>query len=434
MVLMVNNIDECRAVKNFIDTYDNSGTINSYKTYLSNYFNWIGINPEEYIKSERDFSQDIMEYVKYRTDKGAPLSRKQELVGIKQFLEHYEIDIKNKIWKKIRNRNKVKTASTKDDILTNSELKKVLQYTDIKGRAIFLLLSSSGIRIKELVSITWDDINLNEKEIYISSELAKNGIARYTFFTDEAKDALLEWKKVSLNYNKRAKARAEKCLKIKKAIDEDKIFPYSPATIGIMWNELLKKAGEEFCKRDKRTNRRIYHLYTLRKFFHSTFDDSPMPEGILKNLMGHSGYLNSNYSRIPKRKIKKSYEENCKLLSVFSELYKAEEFMKPKIERHETTISSLAGDNERLKKQIIELKQQTNVSDLKSHMLEMEKKVDVLMVAFKNSDFYKIEKNGLSRELKLPNGEKVEDILQGSPGSDKTDDELLKEYELLYKK
>ena len=57
----------------------------------------------------------------------------------------------------IRNRNKAFEPSTEDKILENHELKKVLQFADIKAKSMFLLVSSSGIRINELVAITWDD-------------------------------------------------------------------------------------------------------------------------------------------------------------------------------------------------------------------------------------------------------------------------------------
>ena len=56
IVLMVNktNLVECRAVIDFLDTFNSSGTISSYKSYLNNYFKWLNIKPDEYIKSKRE--------------------------------------------------------------------------------------------------------------------------------------------------------------------------------------------------------------------------------------------------------------------------------------------------------------------------------------------------------------------------------------------
>jgi hypothetical protein len=45
MILMVNktNIVECRVVVDFLDIFNSTGTANSYKSYLYNYFKWLNI-------------------------------------------------------------------------------------------------------------------------------------------------------------------------------------------------------------------------------------------------------------------------------------------------------------------------------------------------------------------------------------------------------
>jgi hypothetical protein len=88
------NMVECRAVIDFLDTFSSSSTKESYKSFINRFFNWLDIKPDDYIKSTRDFANDIYKFEKYNTDKKlAPLSRKQTLVGIKKFLEHHDIDI-----------------------------------------------------------------------------------------------------------------------------------------------------------------------------------------------------------------------------------------------------------------------------------------------------------------------------------------------------
>ena len=62
MVLMVHNTNlvECRAVIDFLDTFNSTSTENSYKSYLNSYFKWLNIDPDEYIKSARDFAKDVV--------------------------------------------------------------------------------------------------------------------------------------------------------------------------------------------------------------------------------------------------------------------------------------------------------------------------------------------------------------------------------------
>ena len=98
---------ECEAVEDFLETFSSESTRNSYKSYINSYFNWLKITPTEYINSKRDFAKDILKFEKYNIEeKLAPLSRKQMLVGVKKFLEHHDIDIKQRIWRNINNKRK----------------------------------------------------------------------------------------------------------------------------------------------------------------------------------------------------------------------------------------------------------------------------------------------------------------------------------------
>jgi hypothetical protein len=56
------NLGECRAVIDFLDTFNSSSTRCSYRSYLNNYFKWIKINPDDYIKSQKDFGKDVSFY------------------------------------------------------------------------------------------------------------------------------------------------------------------------------------------------------------------------------------------------------------------------------------------------------------------------------------------------------------------------------------
>jgi len=121
---------------------------------------------------------------------------------VKQFLLEYDVEIKSKIWRNIRNRGKRYRPITENKIPTNEELKQILQYGGINARALFLVLSSSGMRIGEATKITWDDIDFKTRKISIKAGYTKTDNSRYTFISEEALDALIEWKKNIKNYHK----------------------------------------------------------------------------------------------------------------------------------------------------------------------------------------------------------------------------------------
>lgn len=314
--------------------------------------------PNEYIKSDRDFETDVREFALYISN-NAPLTQKVLLNGVKQFLEEYDIDIRNKIWKKIRNQRKGNKPLTLDKIPDNEDLKRILSDGNIKCKSYFLMLSSSGLREGEGCGIKWDDIELENRKIHIRAEIAKNNCYRYVYFSPEAKEHLLMWKDIYDNWTPKAgKEHKQKCLENKQ---DNRVFPFSESTAIWMWNNLIEKSGYD--KRDKVTNRRIYHIHTLRKYFETKLINTGMVEPAVQKLLGHEGYLNGSYYRIPEEELKEMYEEHSPALSVFSDIHKLPDMIKPELKRYETKIDRLERQNITLKKEVLDLQTRDHFSN-----------------------------------------------------------------------
>ena len=61
-----------------------------------------------------------------------------------------------------------------------------------RDRAMILILLRTGLRIRELLRLKVNDLNLEAQMIFIS-EGAKNGIDRVVHISDDARDALVMW-------------------------------------------------------------------------------------------------------------------------------------------------------------------------------------------------------------------------------------------------
>jgi len=289
----------------------------------------------------------------------APLTQKVLLNGVKQFLEEYDIDIRKKIWKKIKNQRKGSKPLTIDKIPDNEDLKRILSDGNIKCKAYFLLLSSTGMREGEICKITWDDIELKNRKINIRAEVAKNNCNRYVYFSPEAEEYLLMWKDMYDNWTPKAgKEHKQKCLENKQ---DNRVFPFSESTAIWMWNNLIEKSGYD--ERDKVTNRRIYHIHTLRKFFNTKMKLNNVPEGVVEKLLGHEGYLNGSYDRFTPEEIKEIYDKNCPTLSVFSDIHKLPDMIKPELKTYETKIDRLERQNITLKKEVLDLQTRDHFSN-----------------------------------------------------------------------
>jgi len=184
-----------KIIDDFLDSYNFAETTKqNYKNNLKKYFEFLNENPDTYFEKNRDYKQDVLRYARFLNG-SPPLTIKCKLNSVKQFLLEYDVELKPKLWGNIRNRGKRYRPITENKIPTNEELKQILQYGGINARALFLVLSSSGMRIGEATKITWDDIDFKTRKISIKAGYTKTDDSRYTFISEEALDALIEWKK-----------------------------------------------------------------------------------------------------------------------------------------------------------------------------------------------------------------------------------------------
>ena len=193
-------------VKNFLDSYDNSGTrrnlYNAIKLFFQSIYEEatpenLDEMAEQYFSEKRNHEQDIKKFLK-SLNGSAPLSIRLKLSSIKTFFIENEVELPLKFWRMINRRIKGSRALTLDRIPTTSELKKILMHMPIQGKAVYLCLESSGMRFGELLQSNIDDLYLDEEpaRIQIRGEITKTGNSRHAFFSSEAKEAVTEWLKV----------------------------------------------------------------------------------------------------------------------------------------------------------------------------------------------------------------------------------------------
>lgn len=130
-----------------------------YKSHLKSFFKSIDADPKTYFDGERDYEADVTQFWLSMKDR-PPKTIHSAIHAVKSFLREYDIEIPYKFWNKINRRTKGSRAVTIEEIPTNSQLKEILQHGGIKARALFLMLSSSGMRIGEALQLLPDDIDM----------------------------------------------------------------------------------------------------------------------------------------------------------------------------------------------------------------------------------------------------------------------------------
>jgi integrase len=341
-------------VKKVLDNYVNPQTKRNITISLTQFFESVyGKNnsdsldeiAEKYFSEERNYKEDIQNFLQNLTGL-APLTIKLKISNVKTFLLENDMELPQKFWKKMQRRMRARgsRALTLDRIPTNKELKKILLHVPIHGKALFLLLESSGLRIGEAIKSNIDDLYLEEEpaRIQIRGEITKTRNSRHAFLSREAKETLTEWLKVREEYLKAAVAKSHL---YEKNLDDPRIFPFDPATAYMMWRKALHKAGLN--GKDKQTGREKIHPYVLRKFFRTRLG-SIIPVDVVEALMGHEGYLTEVYGRYSLEDLRKFYLKGESALLVFTHAQEVTKLRQEVDERNknlQTIVNGLTAEN-----------------------------------------------------------------------------------------
>lgn len=343
-------------VKEFLNVYPNKSTRKTYRAALKNYFESlygpehdINVVSERYFVAGRNYESDVQTFFKFIYEK-PPKTVRVFLSVINSFLSFNKVELSKQFWKGISRRIRGKRARTRDRVPSNTELRKILTHMDSKGKAFFLMLASSGMRIGEALKLKLEDIILDKDpvKIEIRGEYTKTGDPRITFISSETKEVLEEWLKIREAYIKTAIKKSHRYTKPKK---DERIFPFTSIVAYCLWNNALDKA--QLNGRDSSTNRRKLHPHVLRKFFRTRMGPV-ISIDVAEALMGHEGYLTEVYRRYTPENLAAFYKEGEHAVSVFAvgDVTKLKYEMEERDKALSTRLVDLHMENQKLKQRL----------------------------------------------------------------------------------
>jgi len=298
-----------QVLKDWLLEFTAVNTRRGYTSAMRKYKQVLGImDLGTYLKTETNYENDLKKFLAQVNDKPSTSIRFYSAV-IRTFFKDHEIELDKNEIRKMQRRNfipKRKSAATRDKKPTRQQLRKILDYTDVKGRALILFLASTGCRIGETLQLRKTDLDLNSNppKCYIRAEITKGKVGQRTVYMSfEARDAIQNWLEIKDSLGKTGGFGTYGGLLI---------FPFSSNTARAIWNNAARKAGLD--QKDSTTNRHIYHIHSLRKFFRS---ESKIDLDIIHSLMGHSEYLDQSYRRYTEDELEKAYLEAMPNLSIY---------------------------------------------------------------------------------------------------------------------
>lgn len=370
-------MDDMGKIADYLKHYDNQSTAGGYSSAVYSFLDFIygkqreGIRVtteekakyekliDKYLKEKRKYSEDMAGFV-VSLQTRPPLSARQTFTFTKEFFNHYDLELPAKEMKFIRHKLPKGNVRTIEKDMDTETIRTILQHLDVKGRALVLVLASSGMRINEALTLPLDDLDLKAKPaiITIRGENAKNGDNRITFLSAEAAQAVNEWLKVRDNYIRTSAKRNNGLVKsgrgnTKTGEDDGRLFPFSDQNASALWDNALEKAN--LFSRDKSTNRKQLHYHQFRKFFISQLSLIISKE-IAETLAGHNGYLTGSYRRYTKKQLAEEYLKGQHLLTIQApkELQEIESEFKAKMQNHSEIIENIVRENIILKKEAAE--------------------------------------------------------------------------------
>ncbi len=315
-------LEESKVIKNFLSYYETKESTKKNKMgTLQKFFKIILVDPDAYFVDGRPYRQNVEKFWKsmmaeHKHKHLTPLSIRMHLSNIKMFLMRNEIELPTIFWRDLKNNIQGSRKATQDVVPEPKQLREIMAHAGTKEMAMFLISSSTGMRVEELTLLKIEDIDLDADPVMISirGETTKSGNPRVTFISNEAKEALQKWLKVRDDYIAHVRGKT-KGLHNKKKEYSSEIFPFTTGTARDWWNLLLKKANYD--QRDPQTGHRLMHLHTLRAYFRTNLVAGGVALDITEALMGHEGYLTKVYRRFSPRQLGEFYKKGVWALQVF---------------------------------------------------------------------------------------------------------------------
>lgn len=173
----INKIEDVGKLRNL-----KPGTIRNYKNNIRQYLDFIQKDPEDLTCED---ARDFLLYLKNKGDKASTLNNKNGS------LVFFYKRVLGKLWDDNLVPRAINDYSV-PRVLSRAEIDRLLDATvNLKYKAIFAIMYSSGLRISEVLHLHYDDISRSNMQIYIHE--TKTHTSRYALLSERALDILTEY-------------------------------------------------------------------------------------------------------------------------------------------------------------------------------------------------------------------------------------------------
>jgi len=300
---------------------------------------------ERFLDELRDIMRDFFAHLKARQ---SPLAVNRLMSTVMSYLHSYEIPIKP-----LRLKHPYVAYHNRD--ITKEEIRLILDHSDVRNRATYLMFYESGIRPETLVHLTWRHIKdefLGHKvpmKINLTSDILKCRVAeRWTFIGQDGFEALKRY----LATRMPLKEEDYVFVTEKPAGRRLKSSAFSQA-----FNKLVKRLGLAEPRGPDGRKPKELRLYCLRKAFDKLMK-AAVPDSYVEFWMGHTGTATHYVSSDPEHH-RQLYAKGYESLRVYKQvdaeviakLTQENIELKQRLDRLETALAELADLKAQIKRE-----------------------------------------------------------------------------------
>lgn len=244
-----------------------------------------------------------------------------------------------------------------DKPLELATLQKMMDQTDVHGRAIISFLVSTGCRADETCNILLSDVRGDV--VTIRNEIAKGRHGGNVYLTSEAREFLDIWLREREDYIRIADARmkplVKKCHARQRPVKDQRLFAISYTSLNKKWARLFDAVDGSTGK---------YHrdntIHSCRKFFRTNAARTMHPD-LVTGLMRQTGYLDSLYVRMTDAEKYQQFKKGEAALFITRADHRVQSGKLSALEKELETLRQENAGFENMKSQMEDMKRQMEI-------------------------------------------------------------------------
>ena len=330
----------------FLESIRSPETRKDYVDAIRRFRTWAGMKKELRKISSKKIQAKLIEYIVHlKNEKKSYSTQNMAINAVQKYCEAYDIELN---FKKIRNYASEQEQRHDDSPYSIDQLRRLLDASDLRKKAIILVAVATGIRAGAFQGIRKRHLTKLENNMYRIMVYADSVPSRYfVYTTPEAGKAVDDYFAFREANGEILKEDSPLIREEFNRLDANNPRPLRTDGISALLQDMLVKLGIRKAKSKQYERHQVAIMHGFRKFYNTSLVKAGIKPVVVELLMGHKVGLQNNYLRLSENEMLQEYLKAVDLLTISTE-----KTLQREVERLKLETEDLA----QLKKNYLDLK------------------------------------------------------------------------------